>query len=71
MKKIFKKIMYYSPELLAGIGLMLVIWCAGENNHTVFSDTQAFWIGASGLAVLGIGAFLARVREEVNKAKNR
>lgn len=69
MKKIFKKVTYRSPELLAGIGVMILLWSAGENNHTVFSDTQTFWIGVSGLALLGIGAFLGRVRSEVNRVK--
>lgn len=71
MKKIFKKVMHRSPELSVGIGIMILLWSAGENNHTVFSDTQTFWIGVSGLALLGIGAFLGRVRGEVNRAKNK
>lgn len=71
MKKIFKRIMYHSPELSVGIGIFVLLWSAGENNHTVFSDAQTFWIGISGLALIGIGAFLGRVRSEVNRAKNR
>lgn len=71
MKKIFKKIMYHSPELIASIGFLILLWSAGKNNHTVFSDSQTFWIGMSGLALLGIGAFLGRVRSEVKRAKNR
>ena len=71
MKKIFKRIMYHSPELSVGTGIFVLLWSAGENNHTVFSDSQTFWIGVSGLALLGIGAFLGRLRSEVNRAKNR
>jgi hypothetical protein len=71
MKKFMKRIFYRSPELSTGTGILILLWSAGENNHTVFSDAQTFWIGVSGLALIGIGAFLGRVRGEVNRAKNR
>ena len=71
MKKFIKRIIFHSPEISVGIGIFVLLWSAGENNHTVFSDAQTFWIGVSGLALIGIGAFLGKVRSEVNRAKNR
>ena len=66
MKKFIKRIFYRSPEISVGIGIFILLWSTGENNHTVFSDAQTFWIGVSGLALIGIGAFLGRVRGEVS-----
>lgn len=54
-------------NVLAAIGIAIVIWSAGENNHTVFTDTQTFWIGMAGLTMFGIGLFLARVREKTEE----
>lgn len=56
-------------NILAAIGFATTLWSVGENNHTVFTDTQTFWIGMTGLAVFGIGLFLARVREAMEEKR--
>lgn len=56
-------------NVLAAIGIAIVIWSVGENDHSVFTDTQTFLIGIAGLAMFGIGLFLARTREESRKKR--
>lgn len=46
-------------NILAATGVAIAIWSCGENDGTVFSDSQTFLIGIAGLAMLGIGLFLA------------
>lgn len=54
-------------NVLAAIGIAIVIWSVGENDQTVFTNTQTFWIGMAGLAMFGIGLFLASVREKMEE----
>lgn len=49
-------------NILAATGIAIAIWSCGENDGTVFSDSQTLLIGIAGLAMFGIGLFLARVR---------
>ena len=58
-------------NLTAFLGLLVAIWSCGENDGTVFTSGETFMIGLAGLAVFGIGAFLAKVREDVKGAKRR
>lgn len=58
-------------NLTAFLGLLVAIWSCGENDGTVFTSGETFMIGLSGLATFGIGAFLAKVREDVKGAKRR
>lgn len=56
-------------NILAAIGFAVVLWSVGENDHSVFTDTQTFWIGLAGLGTFGIGLFLARVREALEEKR--
>lgn len=56
-------------NILAAIGIAIAIWSCGENDGTVFSDSQTLLIGIAGLAMFGIGAFLAKVCEESRKKR--
>lgn len=75
MKKVFKRIMYRSPEMTISLGAMVIYLAASSSDYGMqFGSGSPEWTGwaiLSGFALVGIGTFLARVRREVNRAKNR
>ena len=75
MKRLFKKMKYYSPEILMGLGITATILSASTSDtHILRGETEPKWVIYGvliGLAVAGIGAFLSSVRESVERAKRR
>ena len=51
-------------NIIAAIGIAVVLWSAGKNDGSVFTDVETFWIGLAGLASFCIGLVLTRVCEE-------
>ena len=74
MKKIFKRIFYRSPEMFIISGFTAMLLSAGTSDYNIAqgngSPVWTGWVAFIGLAVFGIGAFLAKVRAEV-KEKER
>lgn len=75
MKRIFKRTMYRSPELTLALGCMVVYFSASPNDFgTLYGNGAPEWTWKgifAGIAILGISALLARVREAANRSKNR
>lgn len=75
MKKVIKRIFYRSPEITISLGIMVIYLAASSDDYALMngngSPEWTGWGALVGLALLGIGAFLGRVRSEVNRAKNR
>ena len=75
MKKVIKRIFYRSPEITISLGIMVIYLAASSDDYGLMhgngSPEWTTWGVFAGLALLGIGAFLAKVRGEVNRAKNR
>lgn len=75
MKKIVKRVIYRSPEITISLGIMTIYLAASSDDYGLLhgngSPDWTGWGAFAGLALLGIGAFLGRVRREVNRAKNR
>ena len=75
MKKIFKRIVYRSPEMSITSGFTTLLLSAGTSDYNIAhgngSPDWTGWAAFIGLAVFGIGAFLAKVREDVKGAKRR
>ena len=75
MKRFFKKIKYRSPEITAALGFLVMYLSASSSDYgNLYGEGSPEWTiygGLAGLALMGIGVFLGRVREEVNRAKKR
>lgn len=71
MKKIFKKIMYHSPELTAAFGFAVICLAASPGANGGVAPEWTVWGAYAGLAVFGFGVFLGRVRRQVNRTKKR
>lgn len=75
MKRIFKKTMYRSSEITISLGVMAIYLAASSSDYgTQFGNGVPQWAGwavLGGFALIGIGTFIARVRGEINRAKNR
>lgn len=73
MKKIFKRIMYRSPELTISLGAMIIYLTASSSDYNMMrgngSPDWTLWAVFAGFALIGIGAFLGKVRREVNKVR--
>ncbi len=72
MKRALKKIVYCSPEINIGLGLLTIYFAvSGHQQSTEGVPQWVMWGYVIGLVFLGFGSFLAKVREEVNTAKKR
>ena len=75
MKRIYKKFMYRSPELSISLGAMVIYLAASSSDYGIrYGSGEPEWVTwalVCGLALVGIGVLLGRVRGEVNRAKNR
>lgn len=73
MKRIFKKIMYRSPELTVSLGCMAIYLAASSSDYGMMhgsgSPEWTGWAVLGGFLFVGFGVFLGRVRGEVNRAK--
>ena len=73
MKKFLKKITYRSPEIAISLGAMVIYLAASSSDFGImYGSGEPEWIcGAvlGGFVVIGIGAFLGRVREAANRSK--
>lgn len=64
-----KKVLRYLPGILITLGIAIVLFSAGSDDYSLMhgegADENAFMNALSGMALVLIGTFIARIRRYV------